>query len=355
MRSDVVIVGAGILGVSLAYHLANAGASVIVLEKEPAVAVHASGRNAGMFRQLYRNPQLSAWAKQSRETWPVAARNDHFTETGSYVVGRKPPPHSESLFEARTVTLGERKLESVYCATDGLLDSGNFVRSIAELLPPRRGSIAFEAKIRSITKTQGDWRIETEKNIISGGQLVITGGAWASSIVPRSGRDEEISIHGLLQPFARYLFVVDGWPTGFMPERDCGFYWNEVDEWYMRRWTEATRLVSFCDKIAARPDEFKPDDEPLNLMRRTLNTAFPDFADDLVIAKSWFCFRTYTEDQLPLWGPDPREDGLHWLSGFGGFGMSTGFAAAFDLGQLLLGRRVAVSPDVSISRFLSSK
>lgn len=355
MRSDVVIVGAGILGVSLAYHLANAGASVIVLEKEADVAVHASGRNAGMFRQLYRNPQLTAWAKQSRETWPITTRDQHFVETGSYVVGRKPPSHFDSLFEARTVALGGRTLDAVYCATDGLLDSGNFVRSIAKSLSPKRGNVAFETKIRSITKTHGDWRIETEKNILRAGQLVITGGAWASSIVPRSGSDEEISIQGFLQPFARYLFVVDGWPAGYMPQENCGFYWNEVDEWYMRRWTEATRLVSLCDKIAARPDEFEPDDEPLNLMRRTLNTAFPAFADKLVIVRNWFCFRTYTEDQLPLWGPDPREDGLYWLSGFGGFGMSTGFAAAFDLGQLLLGQRVTVSADVSISRFLSSK
>ncbi|MCB0346448.1 MAG: FAD-binding oxidoreductase, partial [Bdellovibrionales bacterium] len=67
-QPEVVIIGAGILGISLAYHLARRGRTVVVLERESTYGAHASGKTAGMFRQLYRNPQLTEWAKRSRES-----------------------------------------------------------------------------------------------------------------------------------------------------------------------------------------------------------------------------------------------------------------------------------------------
>ncbi|MGA8891439.1 MAG: FAD-dependent oxidoreductase, partial [Anaeromyxobacteraceae bacterium] len=48
-RAGIVVVGAGIVGLSLARELARRGApDVLVLEKEPALGRHASGRNSGV-------------------------------------------------------------------------------------------------------------------------------------------------------------------------------------------------------------------------------------------------------------------------------------------------------------------
>ncbi len=48
-RADVVIVGAGIVGLTLAREIvARTGADVLLLEKEPTLARHASGRNSGV-------------------------------------------------------------------------------------------------------------------------------------------------------------------------------------------------------------------------------------------------------------------------------------------------------------------
>src|ERR1700738_3954845 len=46
LRADVVVVGAGITGVSLAYWLVRGGVDVLVLERSR-LAAGASGRNAG--------------------------------------------------------------------------------------------------------------------------------------------------------------------------------------------------------------------------------------------------------------------------------------------------------------------
>ena len=50
LQADIVVIGGGIMGLSIARELSKRypGASLIVLEKEPAVALHASGRNSGV-------------------------------------------------------------------------------------------------------------------------------------------------------------------------------------------------------------------------------------------------------------------------------------------------------------------
>ena len=50
---DVVVVGAGAVGISTAFHLAKQGIDVLVLEKEPGPALHQSGRNSGVIHAGY--------------------------------------------------------------------------------------------------------------------------------------------------------------------------------------------------------------------------------------------------------------------------------------------------------------
>ncbi|HUL01861.1 MAG TPA: L-2-hydroxyglutarate oxidase [Gemmatimonadales bacterium] len=50
---DVIVIGAGAIGASAALHLARAGASVLVVEKEAGPALHQSGRNSGVIHAGY--------------------------------------------------------------------------------------------------------------------------------------------------------------------------------------------------------------------------------------------------------------------------------------------------------------
>ena len=84
-KSDILIIGGGVLGISLAYHLSNYDLSVILLEKEHSTCTHASAKNAGMIRQLYREPTLTHWAEESIRTWPEELKKRCFKETGRCV------------------------------------------------------------------------------------------------------------------------------------------------------------------------------------------------------------------------------------------------------------------------------
>ncbi len=60
---DVIVVGAGAIGASTAYHLARRGFRVTVLEKEPEPALHQSSRNSGVIHAGYNLKPGSAKAR----------------------------------------------------------------------------------------------------------------------------------------------------------------------------------------------------------------------------------------------------------------------------------------------------
>src|SRR5690349_23834517 len=65
-RANVIVIGAGIAGLASTYHLVQSGISeVLLLEREPLPATHASGRNAAIFRQLASDPINARMARAS--------------------------------------------------------------------------------------------------------------------------------------------------------------------------------------------------------------------------------------------------------------------------------------------------
>ncbi|MFN8392587.1 MAG: FAD-dependent oxidoreductase [Bdellovibrionota bacterium] len=355
MNVDVIILGAGALGVSTAYHLASRGIRVLVLEREMLPACHASGKNAGMIRQLYRHEQLTDWTTRSIRDWPDTLKKSSFRETGSYVVGRRLPDHHSELFEERIVRVNGKEpgmAVSVYCPTDGLLDSPRYVNDLAAHAKQRGATFAFKQHVTLVDRMGARLRVQTALGeSFEASWVVNAAGPWLNDFLhPELGASTVAAA-----PFARHLFVVNGFPDGYMPEPDCGFYWNEADSWYMRRWDANTRLISICDRLPATPESFVPDPSRNEKLANVLLSALPEVAPALRIERSWHCFRTYTDDQLPVWGEDPAVPGLFWLAAFGGFGMSTSFAAGMDAAKHISGEAARVIPDFLPTRFHAAR
>src|SRR5690606_10378702 len=63
-QADVVVIGAGIAGASVAAELAR-HARVIVLEREAQPGYHTTGRSAALYSQVYGPPQIRALSRAS--------------------------------------------------------------------------------------------------------------------------------------------------------------------------------------------------------------------------------------------------------------------------------------------------
>ena len=77
MKTDVLIIGGGLMGFSTALQLAKRGRCCIVLDKD-SPGRHASGVNAGGLRQLNRHPAeipLSVAAAKENGTTTLSSRN----------------------------------------------------------------------------------------------------------------------------------------------------------------------------------------------------------------------------------------------------------------------------------------
>ncbi len=88
---DFAIIGAGIAGVSAAYHLAP-HARVVILEREHVPAYHTTGRSAALHSETYGNASIRAITVASGRFYrqPPAGFTDHplLTPRGAIVAGR---------------------------------------------------------------------------------------------------------------------------------------------------------------------------------------------------------------------------------------------------------------------------
>jgi D-arginine dehydrogenase len=89
---DYAVVGAGIAGASVGFHLADHG-SVIVLERESQPGYHSTGCSAAMFMESYGTPAIRALTRASRAFYehPPESFTDHplLTPRGVLYVARE--------------------------------------------------------------------------------------------------------------------------------------------------------------------------------------------------------------------------------------------------------------------------
>ena len=90
MRADVVVVGSGIVGLSIAYQVARRSPlSVVVIEKGPGAGEGSTGASSAVLRQRYSYPELVRISRHGLDAfrnWSaftgIAEPRAHFTHTG---------------------------------------------------------------------------------------------------------------------------------------------------------------------------------------------------------------------------------------------------------------------------------
>jgi glycine/D-amino acid oxidase-like deaminating enzyme len=215
---------------------------------------------------------------------------------------------------------------AAWCGTDGIIDIHALLSGYLKAANARGARLRYGAGVRAIERHGGTFTIVTEKDAVQARVIVNASGAWANTLAELAGARPLP-----LRPCRRHLFVsgplswVDkGWP----------FVWDVTHEIYFRPEGDGLLLCA-CDQ-----EELPPGDPPVKgdvqeLLAEKIQNHIPALSD-VSISRGWAGFRTLTPDGRFVIGWDGEVEGLFWVAGLGGHGMTTSAAVGRLAVDLLL-------------------
>ncbi|MEE9454359.1 MAG: FAD-binding oxidoreductase [Paracoccaceae bacterium] len=348
-RSDVIIIGGGIAGGSLAAKLSGR-ANVVLLEAEDICGYHTTGRSAAMFEKYYGNDVVRTLARNSEAELRAV---DVLTPRGVMLIAdsadahlmdamiAEPDTRRLSIDEACTMVpilraqnITDVALEMSGCDIDvDLLFQGYLRRARAN-----GAVIVTKAKVQAL-RHDDDWIATTAQGDFSAPIVVNAAGAWADKIAAMAGV-QPLGVQPYRRSMARIAapmgYDISGWPMLL----------SASESWYAKpdagKW-----LVSAAEEDPVEPMDAWADDMVLaeGLAR------YQEFVTAPVtrVENSWAGLRSFAPDRTPVVGFDPAARGFFWLAGQGGYGVQTAPAIS-DLAAALL-QNTAV--DAGTARALS--
>ncbi len=208
---DVVVIGGGIIGTSAAYYLARRGVSVALLEKG-IVGGEQSSRNWGWCRQQNRDVRELPMSTKSLELWDHLAEeigeDVGFRRCGLFYLSNKEAELeawskwcrfaatqdviSQVLSSKEATERGKATGRSwrggVFSQSDGVADPSRAVPVIAKGIVQAGGHVVQNCAVRGVLTEAGRvCGVVTEHGEVRCSQVVMAGGAWASSFCNQLG------------------------------------------------------------------------------------------------------------------------------------------------------------------------
>lgn len=362
--ADVVVVGAGVQGASLAFHLARRGAKVLVLERG-SVAAGATGRSSGFVRMHYdlRSDAELAWASFPyfrRWSELVGDGDCGFVQTGFLQLvstdleanlRANVAMHRDIGIETGVVDAGavadlvpgaitDDVAAAAYEPLSGYADPSGTAAGF--LAAARRHGARFMSGCRAISiDLQGDAvvGVTTERGSFATPIVVDVAGAWAGEVARTAGVDVPVQAW-------RHDTAYFGLPDG--RGADFPIVIDEMNEIYFRPEGQETMLVGLegGNEIGGSPD--RP-------MAGLHSGAVEDMIVRVCRRVPWMeegSLRTMhggqdgiTPDQHAILGA-AGPDGFYLACGFSGTGFKTAPAVGLCLTELILDG-VASTVDIS--------
>jgi len=319
--ADVVIVGGGFAGLATAAALrARKITDVVVLEREKTLGEFASGRSAGLGRQLAEDDPITALTvrgaailRQRYSTCWTATGGvlsfDNVDHAEAYReragrFGVQVDSISREMVVAHWPQLGAMEIAAaIAIPSDGVIAIQALLAAYA-----KDATLALGAPVEQIVEMQGGARVVTKRGDIVTRCVVDASGAWAGQLVGEPP----------LESLKRHVYVMDAKAT-----KDAPYAWHlGACELYTRE-LGGQALVSPCDATPVPAGHQEPDDEGEAKLRRAFAGSSLENAP---IARVWACQRTFTASGAMKLGRDAQRPWLVWAVGLGGHGATASAA-----------------------------
>jgi sarcosine oxidase subunit beta len=332
---DVVVIGGGIMGLSLAYHLAEREPrrSIVVVEASY-LCSGASGRNGGGVRAQWANELSVRLMQESLAEFRNFARehriNTWFRQGGYLFLARSEARAAELArsvevqrgagLETQLLSHDEVKrvvpdlstegvLAASYNAHDAVVFPWPFVWGYAEGARKRGVAIETFTRVTAVEVTNGQVvGVETSRGAIRAPVVVVACGALSPAVASMAGVElptvphrHEICATEPLKPFL----------TPLVADLTDGLYFSQS--------TRGEIVGGISDSRAPHGDDQTSSARFLALYARSLVKRFPRLGAARIL-RQWAGLYDISPDQGPILGAAPSARGLFLASGFMGHG-----------------------------------
>jgi sarcosine oxidase subunit beta len=358
--ADVVIIGSGIVGSSVAYHLAEAGCTnVLVVEREAHQGKGSTGKSMGGVRAQFAttvNIQMSRYSIDFFSSFDERLGYPADYRPHGYLFCATNERHLEYLKanRERQLALGVKNVELIsreditkilpqlrvddvwggtYCPTDGFVDPHSVMMGFMLKARERGVRLWLDTRVTGIEVTgtpRGITGVTTTRGFVSAPVVVNAAGAWAAEVARMAGADLPV------EPLRRQLVPTepfDGLPKRFpmVIDMSTGFHFRREGQGILLAWNDPEETpgfktdfdTAFVEKILTRAASRVP-----CLAEAAVNPR-----------RAWAGLYEMTPDHHAIIGPAPNVKGLFFVNGFSGHGVMHSPASGRITADLILNAR----------------
>jgi L-2-hydroxyglutarate oxidase len=220
LKTDFIIIGGGIVGLSTAYHLKkqNPRLTVVVLEKEPKIALHQTGHNSGVIHSgIYYKPgslkainckkgydQLIRFCNENEIKYDLCGKIIVATEKEELPImaGIYDRGVANGLLGIKKISAQEIKeiephctgIEGIWVPQTGIIDYKEVSQKYADLFLQLGGEILFEQKVQDINSFKDSSEVQTQNNVFETRWVINCAGLYSDKVAKMTDRNLDVQI-----------------------------------------------------------------------------------------------------------------------------------------------------------------